>query len=553
MPQAGINHTALASGEITNESQQIRNHFTQVSSDFRLTYNKKFDYVHDLVARLGVRYQTSDAELDWGKAFNTSSDEMKRLGDGVNELAQIGGSLGNWSSISNYLNVEYGYLNKYYLSLNAAMDGSSRFGVNANGIKISNNVYGLFPSLNGAWLISSENFMNNQQLFDVLKLRAGYSITGNDDIGNYSSRYYYKSSGLLGSYGLVRGGIPNTELKWETNKKAVIGFDASLLKEKLNLSLDVYTSRTEDLIAIKELSTVSGISYGVMNDGTMQNNGIDLNISGRIIDNKVWKWDLGLNVSTYQNKLVSMSTDEEFNTIAGATVRTKVGSAVAQFYGYKTDGIFTSKAEADAAGLKIQNPDGAILPFTAGDVKFVNLNDDKIINEEDMTVIGDANPDFFGSINSRLQWKRFSLNAQFSFMVGNDVYNALRANLESMSNTDNQTISAIYRWKLDGQQTTTPKATWADPMGNSRFSDRWIEDGSYLRLKNLTIAYNIPLKSSFITNAQIYVTGSNLLTFTKYLGTDPEFSIGQSPVYAGIDTGVTPQQRTILFGVKVGL
>ena len=249
-----------------------------------------------------------------------------------------------------------------------------------------------------------------------------------------------------------------------------------------------------------------------------------------------------------------MSNDVTYQEIAGGIVRTKVGSPVGQFYGYKTDGILKSASEATQANLKIQNSNGTTVPFTAGDVKFVDLHADGIIDQNDMTVIGDPNPDFFGSINSRFQWKRFTLSTLFSYSVGNDIYNALRANLENMSGLNNQTIAAIYRWKTDGQETNVPKATWGDPMGNSRFSDRWIENGSYLRLKSVTLAYDLPLKKSgFLNSLQVYVTGNNLLTFTNYLGYDPEFSSSQNPLYYGIDNGATPQQRTVLLGVKVGL
>lgn len=553
MPQAGIYHTALPNSPVTNESQQLRNHLLQLNTDARLTYKRNFNNLHDVTIHLGSRYQTSNSELDWGHAYNTSSDEMKTLGDGMNALAQIGGSLGNWITLSNYLNAEYGYLNRYFLSVNAALDGSSRFGKDADGISLFSNKYGLFPSINAAWLISSENFMKDQKKVNTLKLRAGYSITGNDDIGNYSSQYYYIPQGLLDAYGLVRGNIPNSKLKWETNKKVTVGLDASLLKDRLSMSIDLYNSKTEDLINIKNIASTSGLGVVIMNDGSLQNNGIDINISGRILDRNDFKWDLGVNLSKYKNTLLSMSTDESFTQIAGGIVRTKVGSPLGQFYGYKTDGVFSTQAEANAAGLKIQNTDHSIVPFAAGDVKFVDVVPDGIIDSKDMTVIGDPNPDFFGSFTNRLQWKNFSLNALFSFSVGGKVYNAMRANLESLSNTDNQTIAANYRWKVDGQVTNTPRATWGDPMGNARFSDRWIEDGSYLRFKSITLAYDLPLKSSFVSSAQIYITGNNLLTFTNYLGFDPEFSTSASAIGYGIDSGVTAQPRTILFGIKVGL
>jgi len=557
MPLAGIYHTPLPNAIITNESQQLRNHFLQINTDARLTYKHTFNYVHDVTIHLGSRFQSSNSELDWGKSYNSSSDEMKALGDGLNYLAQIGGSLGTWKTLSNYLNADYSYQNRYFLSINAALDGSSRFGKDAAGFKLLDGKFGLFPSIDGAWLASSENFMKNQQVFDVLKLRSGFSITGNDDIGNYTARNYYIPQGLLGAYGLVRGNIPNSQLQWETNKKANFGIDASFLKERLNISLDLYTSRTENLINIKNIDATSGVGVSISNDGSLRNNGIDLSISGRIINHPNLKWDMGVNVSTYKNKLLSRSNAESFATINGATIRTKVGSPLGQFYGYQTAGIFKSQSEATAANLIIKNSDGSTLPFTAGDVKFVDQSvngvKDGIINENDMVVIGDPNPDYYGSITNKIQWKRFTLNTLFTFSIGNDVYNALRSNLESFSNTDNQTIAAIYRWKTDGQLTNTPKAVWGDPMGNARFSDRWIEDGSYIRLKSVTLSYDFKIKTGFINGLQMYVTGNNLLTATKYLGYDPEFSSSSNPLSYGIDNGISPQPRTILFGVKIGL
>ena len=395
--------------------------------------------------------------------------------------------------------------------------------------------------------------MQNQQIVDVLKLRAGYSITGNDDIGNYSATSYYIPQGLLGAYGLVRGNIPNSSLKWETNNKAGFGIDASFMKERLNVSLDLYSSKTYNLINIKQLNTVSGFSAVLLNDGTLSNQGIDFNVNSRIIDNPDFKWDLGVNISTYKNTLTASSNDEVLTTIAGATVRTKVGAPVAQFYGYKTDGILSSTAIATTENLNIEHSDGSLTPFTAGDVRFVDKDGNHIIDSKDMEVIGDPNPDLFGSVNSRVQWKNFSLNAIIAYSYGNDVYNAMRANLESMSGTNNQTQAAIYRWKTDGQQTNMPKAVWNDPMGNSRFSDRWIEDGSYIRLKSISLAYDFDINSKVLKNAQVYLTANNLLTFTKYLGYDPEFSTGQSALYSGIDSGVLPQPKTVLIGVKIGL
>jgi TonB-linked SusC/RagA family outer membrane protein len=553
LPQAGLYHTPLPSAIVTNEAQQLRNHFLQINADAKLTYKRTFNYVHDLTVHLGSRYQSSTSELDWGKAYNSSSDEMKTLGDGMNALAQMGGSLGDWNTISDYLNVDYGYLSRYFISFNGALDGSSRFGKDADGIKMFNDTYGLFPSASAGWLITSEDFMKSQKVVDVLKLRAGYSVSGNDDIGNYAAKGYYVSQGLLGAYGLVRGNIANEKLKWETNYKGFVGIDASFFKERLNISLDIYDSKTTDLLGLKNINSTSGLGIAVYNDGELENKGIDISINGRIIDQNNFKWDCGLNISNYQNTLLSKSTDENFTSIAAGTVRTKVGSALGEFYGYQTVGIFRTQAEATAADLKIKNTDGTEVAFKAGDVQFVDKNNDHYIDEKDMSVIGNPNPTFFGAITNRFQWNRFTLSTLFNFTIGNSVYNALRANLESMTNTDNQTIAASSRWQTDGQITNMPKAVWGDPMMNSRFSDRWIEDGSFIRLKSLTLAYDLPFKSSFINSAQVYLTGNNLLTFTKYLGYDPEFNTSSNPLYYGIDTGVSAQPRTVLVGVKIGL
>ncbi|MBN2766490.1 MAG: SusC/RagA family TonB-linked outer membrane protein [Paludibacteraceae bacterium] len=553
LPNAGVFHPALASGEITNQSQQLRNSFSLVNTEGMLSYEKNFDETQNVTARIGSRILTAKNELDWGKAFNTSSDEMKTLGDGRNTLAQVGGMLGSWASVSNYLNLEYAHSNRYFISINAALDGSSRFGKNADGIRISNNVFGLFPSLNAAWIVTGEKFMANQDFFDLLKVRAGYSVSGNDDIGNYSARYYYEPQVLLGAYGLVRANIPNDKLKWETNRKATVGLDFAMFKERLNLSVDLYNSITSDLISINAITPATGMSVTLSNDGSLRNRGIDVNINGRVIDRNDFKWDLGLNISHYKNTLLSIANNQKITQAANGFVISKTGAPVAQFYGYQTDGILNSADEATEAGLSIQKTDGTLVPFTAGDVKFVDRDKNNIIDENDMTVIGNPNPDVFGSLNSLFIWKRFSMNTVFTYSIGSEVYNLIRSEIESLSNTDNQTIAAQYRWKTNGQETLIPKAVWGDPMQNSRFSDRWIEDGSYVRLKSLTFAYDIPLNTKLINNLQIYLTGNNLLTFTKYLGYDPEFSTSQNPVFAGIDTGVSAQPRTLLFGIKLGL
>jgi TonB-linked SusC/RagA family outer membrane protein len=546
----GLFHDPLPSSEVTNEIQGLVSRFLQYYLDAYVGYQREFEKVHSLTAHLGMRYQTNTTEGDWIKAYNSSSDDLQSLGNGNLDLASMSGALGGWKWMSFYFNGEYSYMKRYFIAYNMALDASSRFGKDADGIKLfGGNVFGAFPSVTAAWLVSSENFMRSLKMIDILKLRVGYSLSGNDDLGNYSARTTYTSQNLFGYYGLLRANIANSELKWEESAKLNAGLDISLLNERLSLSLDLYQTSITDLLTWKKGSEYYGIEQYAVNDGAMKNTGVDVGIGARVI-NAAFKWDIGLNLSRYLNEVTQLSGGERTTTIAGANVLTKTGAPIGQFYGYKTNDVYATSAEAADAGLNIQRGDGALIPFQAGDVRFVNLNDaDNIINEKDMTVIGDPNPDLFGSIVNKLQWKRWTLNAVVTFSYGNDVYNALRANLEAMTGTENQTLAVNNRWSYEGHQTSMPKAVWGDPRGNARFSDRWIEDGSYVRLKTLSIAYDIPVRLNFIKGLQVYATGNNLLTFTKYLGYDPEFSAMQSPLYYGIDMGITPHPRAIMLGV----
>jgi len=553
LPQRGLYHEPLSSGAVTNEMKELAAQYLQYYGDFNLSYKQTFMREHKVSGKLGVRYQTNSTECDWVLGYNSSSDDNTSIGSGTIAMASAFGELGSWKWLSFYLNGEYSYRNRYFVSYNMAMDASSRFGKEAEGLKIGEHVYGVFPSATASWLVSSEDFMSRLSMIDMLRLRVGYSVAGNDDIGNYRARLTYDSQNLFGFYGLVRYNIANPKLKWETNTKLNAGVDVAMLNERLSLSFDVFQSKTTDLLTLQQGEGYHGISTYAVNGGTMQNRGVELGIQGRII-NTAFKWDMGVNIATYRNKVTALSENKVRTEVAGGTVLTQVGSPLGQFYGYKTDGVFATQEEANAAGLYIQRG-GTAKPdtFAAGDVRFVSINGDKIIDERDMTVIGDPNPDFFGSIVSRMYWKRFTLSAVFAYSYGNDVYNALRASVESMNDERNQTIAVLNRWSREGHLTNMPRAQWGDPMQNSRFSDRWIEDGSYIRLKTLSLSYDIPLSARYIKGLQVYVTGNNLFTLTKYLGYDPEFSASQSPLYYGVDMGAMPMPKSLLVGVKLGL
>jgi hypothetical protein len=285
----------------------------------------------------------------------------------------------------------------------------------------------------------------------------------------------------------------------------------------------------------------------------MSNKGLEVSVNARLVQRPSLKWDLGFNIGKNKSNIDAVPGGSLYTNYANATLITANGQAASLFYGYQSMGIFKTAAEASTSALTTKNNKGEILPFQTGDVKFKDLNGDKNIDENDRAVIGNPNPDFYGGINSRLIWKRFELNALFTFSKGNDVFNYLRYRLESQQDASNQIATVNNRWRTEGQITDMPRASWGDPLGNNRFSDRWIEDGSYFRLRSLSVSYNIPLKSGLINDINIYVNGSNLFTLTNYKGFDPEFSVGSNLFVQGIDTGLQPQFKNVTLGLRLGL
>ncbi len=570
IPRKGVaNDTlsnAVADSRMGSQSRRIFSLF----SDTWLSYTRIFNRVHKLQARAGLRYLNSRSEQDYALGYNSATDDFITVGTGVNALRKVGGGIGQYGWINNYISADYSLNNKYFATFNLAVDGSSRFGdkmdptANISGADINlslphafhlaGNTFAVMPSMGFSWLISSEDFMKDIKTIDMLKLRATFSRTGNDDIGDYAAQQLYSSQNLLGMQGLVRANISNPSLMWETVNKSNIGLDASLFNERLSLSLDVYKSRTSNMLTFESTPAASGFSYALTNNGGMQTTGIDVSVGGRLINTKSLKWDLGLVIAAYKNRITMLPGGSAINGFGGAAIISQVDAPANMFYGYKTNGVFATDAEAAAAHVYKKLSNGAIVPFKGGDVRFLDLNKDSLIDENDRAPIGNPNPDFTGAISSQLSWKRFSVNVLFTFSKGNQVYNGVRAALESEAGAYNQLQSVVNRWRAPGQITNVPKAAWGDPMGNSSFSDRWIEDGSFLRMKMISLNYNIPLKASYkVKYITLYLTGNNLLTFTKYLGYDPEFQAAESVFARGVDVGLEPQYKSVIAGVRMGL
>lgn len=533
-------------------SQNMRN--IMIYDDTRLNYSKTINDVHHINAVLGWRYINNYYELDYLKGYNTGSDNNPNVTNSL-EYLEVYGLNNQTNSISNYVNVDYNYRNRYFVTAAMSIDGSSRFGNETEGgFGLFGHSWGVFPSINAAWLASSEEFLQGLDFINQLKIRAAYGVTGNDDILDYSNSAYFSSAQFLGKgNSLTFTNIANSQIQWETNYRSNAGLDASLFNERVALSFDVYTSTTKNLLTLASLSEVAGLDNYWNNGGELSNKGFEFSGNFKVLNLGPFQWEMGMSVGHYKNQITALP-DGPINTkVYDANIRTEVGQAAGVFYGLKTKGVFATQAQADMANLKIETANGSLRSFEAGDTHFDDFTPDGIIDENDMQILGDPNPDFYGAFSSKFVFKQITFNALFTYSYGNDVYNLLRHQLELGSGFNNQTTAMLSRWTTEGQETEQPRATINDPMGNSRFSDRWIEDGSFLKLKTLSISYNIPIKSNFIEGLNIWASANNLWTLTNYLGIDPEFSAGNSVLYQGIDAGLLPSTKSYFIGVKLSL
>lgn len=484
------------------------------------------------------------------KTPNTSKDTKRRYGQDI-----------NWRSLSYYANVDYNYMEKYYLTGQLSVETSSRFGKDVDaGLKMFGVAWGLFPSIQGAWVISNEDWFRVSPAINLLKLNVGFESVGNDGIDNSATLTYLSSSSFIDnratSIGL--GNIGNTSLRWETTNRFNVGIEGNFFNNRLNLKANYFLSKTNNLVTLGTLAYVAGLEDYYTNDGSLKNQGFDLAFNAKVVNEKNFKAEIGASVGHYKNKLTSLPQGQKsFVTdegVYGASILSKIGSPVGLFYGYKTDGVYATSEAAKADGLFIRDAANQPVYFEAGDMKFVDRDNNGEINDDDRYVIGDPNPDFFGNIHLNLHMgQRWSLGVNFNYSVGNDIYNYQRSLLESGSMFINQTTALNRRWSAEGQVTDIPRATYGDPMGNSRFSDRWIEDGSYLKLKNVTLSYKLPVQNEYIQGITLWAAANNLFTFTKYLGSDPEVTSGNSVLVQGIDAGYLSSGRSFHLGVKINL
>jgi TonB-linked SusC/RagA family outer membrane protein len=525
-------------GDFVYEFRSTQNHTT-------FTYTNKTVSGHSIVANTGLRYMQNTYKHNLSLDLNTPSDDFKSLGQGsqYSFLRSTTGDNRELKWVSVYGDFNYNFRNKYFVNANVSYDGNSATN--------NNNRYNVYPSVGVAWRLSSENFMNESGWIEDLKIRASYSQTGNmfSTIYDYS-KLYYTDRRINGTGVLTREVIPNEDLELEKRNNINAGLDLSVLKQRLNIHLDYYKSNINNLVIRQELPATFGYTNYFDNGGKLEISGIEISADTRFHFNEL-VWTLGGSINKELTKVKSLdfinsNTANIITTIDAAQFITSEGNAINAFYGYKTNGLIS----ASEAG-KYVGPKGTSF-LQEGDVKFVD-NGDNIINENDKTIIGDPNPDFFGGIFTAFAFKNFQLSAMFNYSVGNELFNYVRYTTESMSDYASQSTTVLERWTPSNTSASLPRMAYGDPSGNTVFSDRWIEDGSYLRLGQLTLNYNIPSIPGFLKGIGVYLTATNLFTITKYTGYDPDFSYVNSPFYMGVDYGKMPQTQSFIIGLKLDL
>ena len=591
LPIAGTTQYFLEDlGYITSVLKSQFTKETTINNDLRIQWKNSYG-AHNIDVFGGWRYNNFSYSYSYMRGYNNENDKLPNIGKSM-QYVNYGGTKDNWIDMTYYLNAAYNYANKYFAEFTVSSQASSKFGDNTKqGFQLGGVSWGVFPSLQLGWLITNEKWFKHTKGINYLKLTAGVDQSGNDDLDYYAARTYWESQQVLEDVvGLYLKNIENSTIQWETVTKWNLGLHGSFLQNRLQAGIDLYRHKVDNLLTIKDLSYISGMTQYWTNEGAMRNSGVEFSINAALINKKDWKWEVGATLGHYSNKITELPSENYFeqksaesgryakDAVTGRyngyttsvygkdNVLTAVGYAAGSFFGWQTKGVLIDDNAASTAGLNgadyLKYPTGLAdnankyRNFQAGDIRFVDQNGDGVIDDADKVVIGNPNPDIYGNIYTSLTWKHLRLDVNFKYSLGNDIYNYQRSMLESMNTTYNQTTATLSRWAYEGQQTNIPKACYIESdnwRNNERMSDRWIEDGSYLKLKNIRLTYTLPYSNSWLQGLKIWAEGNNLWTITKYLGTDPEMSCRNSSLYQGIDTGLIPRGRSFNLGVSINL
>ena len=549
-------------GTVTSMAASLFSKEINVVSDTHIDWKHQYGK-HNLAAFGGFKYTYfSFDDNNLKTEYNSTTNDKNPALSASSGYQHIKGNNDVWKNLQWYGNVDYNYMNRYFATVSLSAEANSRFGAKSGDLDLCGVAWALFPSVQLGWVMTNESWFPRNLGVNYLRVNAGYDMSGNDDISNYAARTSLSAVRFnYNAIGLQLTNIGNDEIKWETNHKFNVGLQAYMLNNRLGVDFNYYVNKTKDLLTLQTFKNpIGGINNYWTNGGEIKNEGFELSVTAKPVVTHKWNVEVGASVGHYANKVTKLPDGDYTSSVYGDNnILTSVGNPVGLFYGYKTAGVFATDAEAKAAGkdgyLYMEDNAGIRNDFKAGDVHFIDQNNDGKISELDKVVIGDPNPDIYGNIFATINYKNLTLTMGWNYSLGNDVYNYQRSILNSGSTFYNQQVAEVAHWRYEGQQTDYPRLAYGDPMGNNRFSDRWIEDGSYLRLKTLNLSYKVPVPGSWtwLQGLTVWAQANNLLTFTKYLGSDPEFSIGNGVLYQGIDCGNIAQGRSFQCGVKINL
>lgn len=533
------------------------NIWSNITSESILTYNKKIDK-HSLNILGGATYERTNGQSKRAEAKTFPNDALENENLAAGEVIMPVITSRYQSTLISFLaRANYNYDDRYLLTLSYRQDGSSKFG--------KDNKWAGFPSAAAAWKISSEDFMQNVKPISNLKLRASYGKTGNQGIGSYASLaklsvYNYVFGGAIqtGLANDLYAGPANEKLKWETTSAYNLGLDIGMFKNRLNLSVEVYKKITDDLLQNLIIPSSTGFRTKLVNSGSIENKGLEVTLNGVVAKAKDFEWSSNFNISFNRNKILSLGSDvtEQYGrniSTGDAPFIQTVGKSIGALYGYVEDGYYDNEAEV-RNNLVYVNQSSAIILRTIGEVKYKNLdNDPSSISQSDRTFIGDVNPDYTFGFTNNFKYKRFDLSVFINGVQGNDVINMntrFNANLGTNKNITQEMADGAWAEGKDNSNATGPKIM-RQFFRDLLFSRRFIEDGSFVRIKNVTLGYNVPIKSKTISALRVAVGANNLFTFTNYSGYDPEInSYGDNPAVFGVDLGGYPNSRTYNFSLR---
>ncbi|WP_222852250.1 TonB-dependent receptor [Olivibacter sp. SDN3] len=515
-----------------------------------LNYNITFNENHNLGVLLGMEsnrlaFESSSAT---GNAFpNDLVKTLNASADGATTTATS--FMEEISTVSYFTRINYDYKGKYMVNFSVRRDGSSIFGPDRR--------WGSFPAVSAGWRISDEHFMRDIKGLSELKLRASYGLSGNNAFNNYYphaallSTENYAFNGVLAN-GLYASSPENRQLSWEKSEQLDLGLDLGLFNNRLYVTADYYDRTTKDLLLLVNVPTITGFNSVVQNIGEMQNRGWEFSVSSQNFTGP-FVWNTNANLSFNRNKVLALGpTGDPIRSASGVgeTNITMIGHPIGSFFGYRQIGIFMNQADLDA------HPHDAT--SRPGDVKYADVNGDGIFNADDREIIGNNQPNFIYGLNNSFSFKGFDLNVAIQGSQGGQVLNLSRRFFENLEGGQNQLTTALNRWRseADPGDGVTPRANARTTGLNNAVSSRWVEDGSYLRIQNVTLGYRLPaslIDRWNLKQVRIYLSAQNLHTFTKYKGYNPEVSNYESPLTGGVDYGSFPLARTISAGINIGL